>query len=620
MISSAGTLATLVLSGLLRILVTSEEPPVVNATRDLAADCERVFGRPAQVVTTTSAGGANITLSIDPLLTGPEAWRVAVDSSGVRITGSDALGLVFGIYTFSERCLGVDPLWFWKGMPPERRARVSIEPQTFASAPAKFRYRGWFINDEDLLTEFGTSGGRRFIEYPFYSQVIDFAMAERIYEALLRLGGNLIIPASFADVMNAPEAELIKRAVARGLYVTQHHVEPLGVSHFGFENFWRARGERKEFRYSTDPDAVRTAWRAFAEKWRTLAGDQVVWQLGLRGRGDRPIWANDKAIVPETAGDFISRAIAEQWTIVRSVDPRPEPPATITLWAEGSELMATGRLTFPPGITVVFADRGPLQEMRHDFDTFAPQREYRYGAYYHVAFWTLGPHLVQGVSAHRVHRLFERLQERGATHYAIVNVSNVREHVLGAHTFIRTALHGAERPIERTLDEFAPAATRPFMDAFHGALLRRPDGVWQQDGDCVQAVIVFLRAKNRVDGVAAVRKLIDPEATDQAATKLEKVKEAAELDMMPERWRAWTREYFVIQADYLAALYRAVAALARDQPAEAAAHIARSLEIRAPLAAGPWAGWYAGDKKANWPDILQRLNEFSRQTAAAKKE
>lgn len=601
--------SALVLAGLLRIASPEASPPVQLAAADLAADCERVLGTAAQRV--RAGETADVVLELQPSLTGPEAWRIEVSAAGIRISGSDPLGLVYGIYAFSERCLGVDPLWFWKGMPPEKRARLELAPQTLASTPAKFRYRGWFINDEDLLTEFGTSAGPRHIDYPFYARVIDLAMAERIYEALLRLGGNLIIPASFVDVMNPPEAELVRRAVARGLYVTQHHVEPMGVSHFGFENYWKARGAKKEFRYATEPDAVRAVWRDYAAKWRELARDQVVWQLGMRGRGDRPIWANDKAITPETAGDFISRAIADQWEIVRMVDPRSQPPATTTLWAEGSELMAAGKLKLPAGITVVFADLGASQELQRDFHECPRLPQYRFGVYYHVAFWRRGPHLVQGVAPERIVGTFRQMEARRDNQYALVNVSNIREHVLGAHTFIRTAWHGAQRPLEQTLAEFAPPETRPFMNAFYAALVRRPDGVWLQDGDCVDAVAVFLGAKKPAERGAAVRKYVDPDVLETAAARFEKVASAGELATVPERWRAWTRDYFIVQANYLAALYRTVAALAREQPAEAVRHLEKSLEIRAPLATGQWEGWYVGDKKANWLEALRRLRAMA---------
>jgi hypothetical protein len=418
--------------------------------------------------------------------------------------------------------------------------------------------------------------------------------------------------------MNPPEADLVRRAAARGLYVSQHHVEPMGVSHFGFENFWRARGETKSFRYSVDPESVRTVWQAHARRWRELAGDQVIWQLGMRGRGDRPIWIDDPNISRATGGDFISRAMADQAAIVRSVDPRPQPPMTTTLFLEGADLMASGELKFPPGTTVVFADHGPSQEMQRDFATAPRLPEYRYGFYYHVAFWRRGPHLVQGVGPDRIQRIFAQLEARGDTHYAIANVSNVREHVLGAHTFIRTALHGSDRPLAATLAEFAPAETLPFLRAFHAALVRRPDGVWIQDGDCVEVVATYLRsAADSAERSARVRRLVDPAELENAAAQLDRVATAASLESVPARWRAWSADYFITQARYLAALYRACAALARDDPAAAAPHLEHSLEIRAPLAAGPWTGWYAGDKKANWPALLTQLRSLSRRPPAS---
>jgi len=574
------------------------------AANDLAADCTAVLGTKAAII---ADGPAHITLAVDKTLTLPEAWQVEISADGVRITGSDSLGLVHGIYQFSERCLGVDPLWFWKNIPPERRTRIELPSQVFVSAAPKFRYRGWFINDEDLLTEFGKSAGPRHIDYPFYARVIDPAMAERIYEALLRLGGNMIIPASFVDLMNPPEAELVRRAVARGLYVTQHHVEPMGVSHFGFENYWKTRGEKKAFRYSTDPDAVRTVWRAHAQRWWELAGDQVIWQLGMRGRGDRPIWIDDPNIDPTTGGEFISQAMADQAAIVRSIDTRAKPLMTTTLFLEGAELMAAGKLRFPTGTTVVFADKGATQEMQRDFETAPRLPDYQYGVYYHAAFWRRGPHLVQGVAPQRIYDVLGQVEDRGDTDYAIVNVSNIREHVLGAHVFIRTALHGTERPLAATLAEFAPAATQPYQAAFYAALIKGADGVWLQDGDLVEVAANFLRAKTREEALAAVRRVINPEETEHAADRFDRVAAAGDLQAVPERWRAWTQDYYVIQAQYLAALYRCAAALARDRPEEAARHIERSLEIRAALATGPWTGWYDGDKKANWPKILRDL-------------
>ena len=48
---------------------------------------------------------------------------------------------------------------------------------------------------------------------------------------------NLVIPASFLDIDNPPEKMLADCVARRGIYLSQHHLEPLGVSHFTLENY-----------------------------------------------------------------------------------------------------------------------------------------------------------------------------------------------------------------------------------------------------------------------------------------------------------------------------------------------------------------------------------------------
>ncbi|NQT87697.1 glycosyl hydrolase 115 family protein, partial [bacterium] len=159
----------------------------------------------------------------------------------------------------------------------------------------------------------------------------------------------------------------------------------------------------------------------------------VVWQLGLRGIADRPVWASDPA-VPKSAearGELISDAIALQWEIVQSVDTRPNPPATCTLWMEGAELHRQGHLTFPKGVTIVFSDNSPGWTFQADFRDVVRQPARTYGVYYHHQLWGSGPHLVQAVAPWRTHAVLGQAVKRGSTHYAMLNVGNVREFVLG---------------------------------------------------------------------------------------------------------------------------------------------------------------------------------------------
>ena len=148
-----------------------------------------------------------------------EAYRVASMEVEVRpiqralvIAGSDERATMFGLYAFAEKYLGVDPLWFWADNPPRKRERLAWDDVKIAADEPTFPYRGWFINDEDLLTEWYNDGGRRNIDYPYYAQVTSPKASARVYEAMLRLQMNLVVPASFVDIRNPAEKRLVDDA------------------------------------------------------------------------------------------------------------------------------------------------------------------------------------------------------------------------------------------------------------------------------------------------------------------------------------------------------------------------------------------------------------------------
>ena len=178
------------------------------------------------------------------------------------------------------------------GLAPAAAARtLAWDNVKLRSDEPTFRFRGWFINDEDLLTEWKDGGGKRRIDYPYYGQVVSREVMRAVAEALVRSRFNLIIPASFVDILNPPEEALVQECARRGVFVSQHHVEPLGVSAFGYFNYWKKRGRDLKYSYFSHPAEVREVWRVYAEKWS--AYPNVIWQLGLRGIADRPMWLAD---------------------------------------------------------------------------------------------------------------------------------------------------------------------------------------------------------------------------------------------------------------------------------------------------------------------------------------
>ncbi|RRJ99535.1 hypothetical protein Ga0100230_015465 [Opitutaceae bacterium TAV3] len=461
-----------------------------------------------------------------------ERWRIQfLDTkennthATVLLCGSDAHGAMWAVYEFCERILGIDPLYLWTDSPPPPPAGAFHIPRsairTHEDQPHTFRYRGWFINDEDLLCGWRDGGGHRTIDYPYYHQVVHPGVMARVVETALRLKQNLLIPASFLDIDNPAEEALVRLATERGLHISQHHIEPLGVSHFAMERYWRARGRATPPSYVTEPDLVRETWRHYATRWARHPG--VVWQLGLRGRGDRPVWENDSHVPPtmEARGALISRAIADQHAIVAEVLGRDDFVSTTTLWQEGTVLHNAGHLHFPPKTLILFADT--LQTQRTaggqpfyaqrwgaDFHSVARQPRHAYGIYYHVAVWRSGPHLAQGVPPAKIQHAVGEAVARGDTALAITNVANLREVVLGIRAMAALTWNFASFDHDAFMRDWcarqfgndaAPDAIRLYQD-FHDAMPPLPAGdsahpALYHDGALRESGLVCLEAMQR---------------------------------------------------------------------------------------------------------------------------
>lgn len=412
-----------------RIVVESSLPSFVElAARDLSGDVAKISGKALPVVRAKAPrrGDVFISASGDGRW---EAYEGTVRNGVLRLTGSDARGAMFAIYDFTEHWLGIDPLYYWNQAAIPQKDRLEWDDISFSQDSPDFRFRGWFINDEDLLTAWLPSGGDRFVIYPYYSTIVNPAAIEKVAEALVRCRFNLIIPASLLNVLNPAEKRLADICAARGVYLSMHHVAPLGVSAFDYVKYWKDRGEPdKPFSYWGDPASVEEVWRETARVWAEYPA--IIWQIGLRGLGDRPVWLADKGI-PDTdasRGAVISKAMRRQVEILDEVGvPRKGRMVSTTLWAEGSQLNALGLLDIPEGTEVVFADNSPGWIWQDDFYSTPRKPGSRYGVYYHPALIDSGPHVASLVPASKMYSMLDEARRSGAGDYAMINVGNVRE-------------------------------------------------------------------------------------------------------------------------------------------------------------------------------------------------
>jgi len=363
----------------------------------------------------------------DPLQN--EGFSITCDGAKIRISANGYLGTLWGIYTFSEKILGVSPCYLFDDLEIEKRDALEIGEIHIKEKPQKVGFRGIFINDEDLLTGWKTGGGIRRIDYTFYGITVSVAAIEKVVETALRLKINLIIPASFLDIDNPPEKAIADCVARRGIFLSQHHIEPLGLSHFTFENYCKKFQKEGSYSYINEPETLIEGWKYYAEKWAEY--ENVVWQVGLRGKADRPVWEEDTPTEAElkTYGAYISNAIKEQKEIVKAATNGRAKYFSSTLWMEGSTLMEKGVLDLDKDTIVIFSDNGPNQMYGKDYDRVPRLKNLQYGIYYHVQYYDIGPHLAPQTGLDKLYYNIKRAKEKGDDAYFILNVSNVREFV-----------------------------------------------------------------------------------------------------------------------------------------------------------------------------------------------
>ncbi len=617
---------------------------VLRALEDLSRDAERVCGRRACVKPYAPAeddGGYAVFVLDEALTDRPERFRIEVTADRVTVSAGEPRGLLWGIYTLSSDYLGVDPGIRFTRIMPERRGEAAFPEGVRDEAP-HFRFRGWFINDEDLLTKWVAGGGTRRIDYPFYHTVTHPDALDAVLETALRMRINLIIPASFVDIRNPAEENLIRMATERGLYVSQHHVEPMGTSYFGYENYWRDRGREVTACYSRQKEMFEEVWRDSARRWAKYDG--VIWQLGLRGRADRPLWQSD-ADAPKTdaeRGRMIGEAMAKQYEIVsEAVGGKPFLSST-TLWAEGSALYGGGHLTIPQGTTVVFADAGSTQMMCADFFEVPREAGRTRGVYYHAAFWGDGPHLAQANDPRKMEWNYREAVRRGDDFYSILNVSSVREVLFcaAANAALVWSPEGFDSGsfmrcwCEKHWGAGTAELLRAYFDAFPERKVGKgwffnaaelpedlpfPAGVLM-DGVTRQAGNRILAAWEKGDADAAVR-IADEYAplVGRGIPAFRKVLTAAwaKTDGLAGSRARYFDESLVLQAETMLALYewlRALCTAARTEDpevreralADGAFTLDRYLRSRRRAESGVFAHWFRGDDKMNVREMRDR--------------
>lgn len=439
--------SSLVIGAGVTILCSADAPgPIREAANDLALDLEKVLGTKPHIATRAEEA-SGVTLLIGEYAALPAGIRpeapLAPESSTIFaapsqptgaaartivLAGPDMRGTIYAIYNFSEEFLGIDPMYYWTDKEPAHRDNIALPSTLRRTYPAPvFKYRGFFLNDEDLLT--GWAPGDK------DKAGISLDVWSKIYETILRLHGNMVVPGSWIF----PDDPQVGLAGRRGLIVNQHHATPLGVN--------TARWPKDvTYNYTTHPEILESAWKNAVATYQP--GQEILWSVGLRGLSDVSYAGMDPSVQnsDKALGALIGKAIADEMRIVRAA--RPDAKFVTNLWSEATKLVQQGDLKLPPDVTEVWADNG------YGFLQDKGQVTAGQGAYYHVAMMnSRSNQLTEMVPVDRIVRELGRYEQVGATGFLLLNTSDIRPVLMTSKAVMDLSWKGS-------LPEGADAASR----------------------------------------------------------------------------------------------------------------------------------------------------------------
>ena len=88
-------------------------------------------------------------VDVDALKAEWEGYRISISERFLIVAGTDRRGAMWGVYYLTKNVLGVDPCYLFTGSRPEKKEKLELKEGTLCGAPKTYRFRGWFLNDED---------------------------------------------------------------------------------------------------------------------------------------------------------------------------------------------------------------------------------------------------------------------------------------------------------------------------------------------------------------------------------------------------------------------------------------------------------------------------------------
>jgi len=416
-------------SGKFRIVVPERTPePVRLAAESVARDFGKVMHRIPDIdnvaasdmvniiVVDASHDGEDMLRSLD----GFESHRIYTDGNNIILAGKDMRGAIYALYSFSEKFLGVPPLWYFSNWVPEYKKTVDVpdDYDCLVKSP-EVRFRAWFPNDEDLLN-------------PWREKSVQ--NDELWLETMLRLKLNTVEfgpTVTYPDYKMSHNANLLRKY---GLVLTSHHMVGLNNSFANWEKYWeKVRGMKAPELRLANLDAMKEFWAYNIET--IMRNDQEnLWQIAFRGRTDEPFW-NIFPDAPEgekERAEVINKMVRIQYDMIREATGDDNPFVRMTFYDELSDLLAKGYLEPPAASNMLWTfvagrrDHYPYDDLvNYDFS-----KPMQLGYYMNLQFTSTGAHLAPAESPWKMEQNYRYVASRGPLRFSVVNAGNIREFVM----------------------------------------------------------------------------------------------------------------------------------------------------------------------------------------------
>jgi hypothetical protein len=390
----------------------------------------------------------------------------------------------------------VDPIYIFSGYQPAHHDPLVLKATNFTQAPPTFRYRGFFHDDEDLLPRPFDANG-----YPLQTGDVPLDWYKRFFETALRLRMNMVAP--YTRVHRRYEVQ--KLASDWGLYYTSHHYDILLSNPYGLTTYNLAaeRGVKPDYNWFTNRDGMLAFWRGGLMENKDL---DAIWPVGMRGTSDRPFTFPAGTTDEQKAATF-REVIADQVKMVR--DAVKNPLFHFTMYSEMLPQYQRDPAAFdlPDDVMIIWPDDndGHMRGLPTSLG------KWKHGVYYHLAY--LGGNLSKQTTHTETPQVvateFEKIVKAGATEYMLVNVSELRDYVMGARMIsdicweapkIYASPNAAERYTDWWSREYFGEGAKDAAAAYaqYFTLLDKPDTLWNAM-DAIQTLIdgLYLKAAGK---------------------------------------------------------------------------------------------------------------------------